>query len=749
MFKLQFVIALSLLRLSSATEITVCNCLNPIFIGIIDTSIPDYCSYAVNTSITPVVYEEISKVAPPLTEIGYLCRKWLRVKTIDGFFFGGFDTVYQQIPYDVSPEECVHMYKERKCESNIMEEHENGASFSIPPTGEGRWMCKVEHSIFNCELEIFQISQDCPECPIHSPFGILVDSKDESNIPNHKKGHLTYVWNKPNPSLQQCNFKIIRSGIAYLHNSSNPSLRHLRDEENQLEFIFGIEEETVCNFQQAYKAKSIPDTYIRFAPTKNKQNNSNSPSKSYLQGSLLLNKESGLCIGNFKPTDSRTNLRAVDCNDEKAEYFKFANGRLTPITTPNLCVSFINESVIYYPCVQHLDEFQIWSFNEMKGVLKNQNACLSLVTSYIHRQSPVNTRPYGVAVTPCNGSNPDNHQTWKFLEKEIAIMQNDAPAIAEEVSHHQYIDDTFIGISNILNNEVRNAYCESFRTKQFSAITLSQLSPMLAGIALGLPTCQRVTADGQIMIVEKCKITKESVNVTKTDCGFEPIISNGYTVGRDGFTRQPFQPCTWINNIANLNGKAYQFSNGSWNLIPPNIRISSVGIRPEFEQIVDKEATYLKNLETSFHSKEFEQSNVIGELMAIMKHDKIDSLSKIIFHPQTVDKLKTFTDWLWIIKVIPFVIGSTLLIYLLIRCKLALYKPSNNTEQPDPIAIIEVPPNTPVNSPVTRVKETPVSVKLHSHNKPQYSKSKGYIWEDGCSLFFNDINIENLPPIIE
>ncbi|EFX81340.1 hypothetical protein DAPPUDRAFT_102339 [Daphnia pulex] len=218
---------------------------------------------------------------------------------------------------------------------------------------------------------------------------------------------------------------------------------------------------------------------------------------------------------------------------------------------------------------------------------------------------------------------------WKFMEKNT--FQADAPEIIDEASHHQYTSGTLVEISNQLNDEIRNVYCESLKTKQFLAMTTAQSSPMLAGIILGLLTCQRVQADGQTMIIQQCKKTTVKVEAHKTKCGFEPKF-NGYTIGKDGFTRTKFRPCTWSNGLVNLNGKTFEYVNETWTPIKPNIKISSIGLKSHFEEEVDIEAKYLHNLETSFHSKENEQMNMIGELMAVMQHDTINPISPILTH---------------------------------------------------------------------------------------------------------------------
>ncbi|KAI9559535.1 hypothetical protein GHT06_013540 [Daphnia sinensis] len=87
------------LNLSTNSEkISTCDCNKPIFVGLLDTSEPHFCNKPSYNDITEVLYEVISKNEPPLRNMGYLCRQWLRQKTIAGYFFGAYDTTYQETP---------------------------------------------------------------------------------------------------------------------------------------------------------------------------------------------------------------------------------------------------------------------------------------------------------------------------------------------------------------------------------------------------------------------------------------------------------------------------------------------------------------------------------------------------------------------------------------------------------------------------------------------------------------------------
>jgi hypothetical protein len=527
------------------------------------------------------------------------------------------------------------------------------SSFNYPPKGEGSWMTTQVHKILNCEIEEFNVTQDCTNCPIKSPFGILNPNPQSNNDTLLHKGHLTFLWNKPRSRSSNCSYKIIRQSRALLYDAENLEIQHIRDIKNQLEFIINGTPEKICNFEHSFKVKGIEDTFIRYSRAPVDKINHTIPTHSE-QGTFynftstyIVNDRTNLCLG--KPESGNEILRAVNCDSENAVQFLFLEKRLIPRSNQDSCVTVrtSNLNIIYRNCQPQLARNQKWNYNSSTGLLwinsektKTNNItkhCLSL-SVFSHHNRPNNDAIPNLI--DCKDRNELFYPQWKFMEKNT--FQADAPEIIDEASHHQYTSGTLVEISNQLNDEIRNVYCESLKTKQFLAMTTAQSSPMLAGIILGLPTCQRVQADGQTMIIQQCKKTTVKVEAHKTKCGFEPKF-NGYTIGKDGFTRTKFRPCTWSNGLVNLNGKTFEYVNESWTPIKPNIKISSIGLKSHFEEEVDIEAKYLHNLETSFHSKENEQMNMIGELMAVMQHDTINPISPILTH---FDE-KTRFDWSW------------------------------------------------------------------------------------------------------
>ena len=632
-------------------EITACDCEKPVFIGILDIGEPSFCNQPQYDETVEIIYEVISKNEPPLRNIGYLCRQWLREKTIVGYFFGAFDTTYLETPQLVTREECIKMIQYKTCDGNEMLVSGHASSFNYPPKGEGSWMTTQVHKILNCEIEEFNVTQDCMNCPIKSPFGILNPNPQSSNDTLLHKGHLTLIWNKPRAPPSHCIYKIIRQGRALLYDAENPETQHIRDIKNQLEFIINGTPETICNFDHSFKVKGIEDTFIRYSRAPVDKIN-HTVSTHLEQGhnftsTYIVNDRTNLCLG--KPDSENENLRAVNCDSDDAVQFLYLEKRLIPRSHQDSCVTVktSNLNIIYRNCQPQLAKTQKWNYNSSTGLLwissektKTNNIsklCLTL-SVFSHHNRPMNDAIPNLI--DCKDRNEMFYPQWKFMERNT--FQADGPDIIDETSHHQYTSGSFIEISNQLNDEIRNVYCESLKTKQFLTMTTAQSSPMLAGIILGLPTCQRVQADGQTMIIQQCKKTTVKVEAEKTKCGFEPKF-NGYTVGKDGFTRTKFRPCTWSNGHVNLNGKTFEYVNESWNPIKPNIKISSIGLKSHFEEEVDIEAKYLHNLETSFHSKENEQMNMISELMAVMQHDAINPISPILSHFAE----QTRFDWSW------------------------------------------------------------------------------------------------------
>jgi hypothetical protein len=138
---------------SSALNITVCDCKTPQYIGIMDTETPAYCRPKIETDPIIADYTFFIKEEPHMSWEGYVCKAWLKKKTIDGFFFGGYDTVFYSEIQHLSEDDCIRMQQTKLCGEKIMTEDGNQYVFTSEPTGEGVWMQTETFKAENCMLQ--------------------------------------------------------------------------------------------------------------------------------------------------------------------------------------------------------------------------------------------------------------------------------------------------------------------------------------------------------------------------------------------------------------------------------------------------------------------------------------------------------------------------------------------------------------------------------------------------------------------
>jgi hypothetical protein len=79
---------------TSSLNITICDCNKPESIGLLDAELPSYCQE--EKEETPIIkkYKFFIKEEPHAQWEGFLCKTWIKTKKIEGFFFGGYDTVF-------------------------------------------------------------------------------------------------------------------------------------------------------------------------------------------------------------------------------------------------------------------------------------------------------------------------------------------------------------------------------------------------------------------------------------------------------------------------------------------------------------------------------------------------------------------------------------------------------------------------------------------------------------------------------
>jgi hypothetical protein len=149
-FQMDIKIALGLLSLfsfilyTSTLKITVCDCSKPASIGLLDSELPAYCHSQVEKSTVIKSYTFFVKEEPHAHWDGFMCKTWLKTKKIDGFFFGGFDTVFTTYVRAVTEQECWEMVQYHRCHGNQMRGDTDVFSLTASAEGVKAHGCKVK-----------------------------------------------------------------------------------------------------------------------------------------------------------------------------------------------------------------------------------------------------------------------------------------------------------------------------------------------------------------------------------------------------------------------------------------------------------------------------------------------------------------------------------------------------------------------------------------------------------------------------
>ena len=260
------IIIISMISLQTAhmREVTICDCESPSLVGLLDMSTPENCTTKSQDNILQVAYEEVTLEHEPLIAEGYLCKKWLRNLTIIGHWDGFCEEKLKRMPIDLTSQECLTMSEDLKCGNQKMVAEGQTAYYDAEPTGKCHWLSTDVYFNYNCQLEVYNVTQDCPTYPIKSPYGILQEDPTEEKT-GLRRGHTTLSWKKTEiPDDYECQYRITRIGRATLIDAGNPNQQHLRDYENQLEFIINPTPTSICKFTRVHKLAGAPNTYIRY-----------------------------------------------------------------------------------------------------------------------------------------------------------------------------------------------------------------------------------------------------------------------------------------------------------------------------------------------------------------------------------------------------------------------------------------------------------------------------------------------------
>jgi hypothetical protein len=125
-----------------------------------------------------------------------------KTKKIDGFFFGGFDTVFTTSVRSVTEQECWEMVQYHRCHDNQIRGDTDVFSFTASTEGEGALMQSKTYGIVNCLLQRLTLRKDCPNRTITSTIGLVSNNSEISFAQYHDA---LIVWDALNANIsKQC-----------------------------------------------------------------------------------------------------------------------------------------------------------------------------------------------------------------------------------------------------------------------------------------------------------------------------------------------------------------------------------------------------------------------------------------------------------------------------------------------------------------------------------------------------------------
>ncbi|EFX65902.1 hypothetical protein DAPPUDRAFT_116854 [Daphnia pulex] len=259
-------------------------------------------------------------------------------------------------------------------------------------------------------------------------------------------------------------------------------------------------------------------------------------------------------------------------------------------------------------------------FNRQHGM------CLSFQTLELDQCRPVEEQWYKISQTLVVQSFKDSSSCMGFVDHELQ-RTNERCDMQKLPYKGDLVRKTYRPkiVPLVWNPQTKaltdGVYCfEAYKDKRVEA----------AAMANNLPICSRLKPNGVHLIIQQFEAKNVTIRGQKPKCGFEPRFNN-YTVGWDCYSLHPFQECFWKDQLINLNGHSYSWNSTSENYtrVYPTYHLATINLQQNFPDLDDNELEYQLLQHKAYETSEFEQKNVINELITRIHEDNGESMSEI------------------------------------------------------------------------------------------------------------------------
>ncbi len=424
----------------------------------------------------------------------------------------------------------------------------------------------------------------------------------------------------------------------------------LVDEINQLEFHYENQKFEFCN-HTFYKLSNLRNAYIEF------------PQISEQQGMLLFNRQHGMCL------DYNT-LQLAQCRPVEEQWYKISRTLVVKsFKDPSTCMGFVGHELRRTDKRCDMDKMPNIGDLARKDYKPNHplvwNPQTKLLTDGVHCLEAYRD----LRVEAVNCSHTKTNQQWTFEPDRMPkTKEENGPLLAQ---HHQYIEDKTLERENALLQEIKEIYCGNLQLRKYTTQLLAENNGLLAALANNLPLCSRLKPNGVHLIVQQCKEMNVTIRGQKTKCGYEPQFDI-YTIGRDGYSLHPFQECFWKDQIINLNGQSYSWNSTfeNYTLVYPTYHLATINLQEKFPDIDDNELEYQFMQHKAYETSEFEQQNVLNELITRRHEENGESVSELMLNKHAESRFWSLSNWTTSLKT--SLISATVFIPLISAASLAL-----------------------------------------------------------------------------
>ena len=312
--------------------------------------------------------------------------------------------------------------------------------------------------------------------------------------------------------------------------------------------------------------------------------------------------------------------------------------------------------------------------------------------------------------------------------------------------HEEWKQQIELDHENRLAKENRQLYCEILKIRHANLLVSSQWSGLLSAKSINLGTCSKLTNVGESLLLQECKSVKVKIGAVETRCGFQPKFtynSKNFTVGRDGFSLQPFQECFWDTHLIPINDKIYYWrhngtvTNGTWTEQQGTIPLQGLDLVSGFQHTILKDYDYELLSHYSHEQQDFEPINILSDIMGHLQGEGESSISNLVFNQKKEVDFGNLFSWTNTLKIGFIVVLAIIVLALLLQFSKMVIPKIQSSRQPtvsitpEDIPMLPRAYNPIIYNPVATPVENPPRRRVHKHDKCINVEGIGLVYE-GC-----------------